>query len=75
MNRQASNAESGAAVDLQRVVRGRGRPRIRTPEYRREYLRLKQQEWRKAHPKRAAATNRRAWKKYYYGKKSKSPNS
>src|SRR5213082_4062148 len=48
----------------------RGRPRIRTPEYYREYYRRKQREWRAAHPRirtgrkqrKRAVTHRRVHK-------------
>jgi len=37
--------------DLMVKIRKRGRPRIRTAEYWREYYTRKQREWRAAHPR------------------------
>jgi hypothetical protein len=38
-------------IDLMAKIKKRGRPRIRTAEYWREYYTRKQREWRAAHPR------------------------
>jgi hypothetical protein len=39
------------AIPVEKIEK-RGRPRIRTAEYWRQYYTLKQREWRAAHPRR-----------------------
>jgi hypothetical protein len=40
----------GRLFDVMNKIKKRGRPRIRTAEYWREYYTRKQREWRAAHP-------------------------
>ena len=44
----------GRLIDLMNRIKKRGRPRIRTAEYWREYYTRKQREWRAAHPRSEA---------------------
>jgi len=41
----------GRLFDVMNKIKKRGRPRIRTAEYWREYYTRKQREWRAAHPR------------------------